>query len=33
MKLGKTALETHEMVKTAVGDKGRTQTFEWFSRF
>jgi hypothetical protein len=34
-KLGKTASETHEMLKTAFGDDamGRTQTFEWFSRF
>jgi transposase len=33
-KLGKTASETHEMLKTAFGDNamGRTQTFEWFSR-
>jgi hypothetical protein len=34
-KLGKTASKTHEMIKTAFGDNamGRTQTFEWFSRF
>jgi hypothetical protein len=34
-KLGKTASETHEMLKTAFGDNamGRTQTFEWVSRF
>jgi hypothetical protein len=34
-RLGKTASETHEMLKTAFGDnaKGRTQTFDWFSRF
>jgi hypothetical protein len=34
-KLGETASETHEMLKTAFGDDamGRTQTFEWFSRF
>jgi hypothetical protein len=34
-KLGKTASETHEMLKTAFGGNamGRTQTFEWFSRF
>jgi hypothetical protein len=34
-KLGKTALEMHEMLKTAFGDSamGRTQTFEWFSQF
>jgi hypothetical protein len=33
--LGKTASETHEMLKTAFGDNAmrRTQTFEWFSRF
>jgi hypothetical protein len=33
--LGKTASETHRMLKTAFGDNamGRTQTFEWFSRF
>jgi hypothetical protein len=33
-KLGKTASETREMLKTALGDNavGRTQTFEWFSR-
>jgi transposase len=33
--LGKTASETHEMLKTAFGDNamGRTQSFEWFSRF
>jgi hypothetical protein len=33
--LGRTASETHEMLKTAFGDNamGRTQTFEWFSRF
>jgi hypothetical protein len=32
-KLGKTALETHEMLKTTFGDNAmeRTQTFEWFS--
>jgi hypothetical protein len=32
--LGKTASETHEMLKTAFGDNamGRIQTFEWFSR-
>jgi hypothetical protein len=34
-RLGKTASETHEMLKTAFGDNamGRTKTFEWFSRF
>jgi hypothetical protein len=34
-KLRKTASETHGMLKTAFGDNamGRTQTFEWFSRF
>jgi hypothetical protein len=34
-KLGKTASETHEMLKTAFGDNamGRTQSFERFSRF
>jgi hypothetical protein len=33
--LGKTASETHEMLKTAFSDnaRGRTQTTEWFSRF
>jgi hypothetical protein len=33
--LGKTASETHEMLKTAFGDSAmrRTQAFEWFSRF
>jgi hypothetical protein len=33
-KLGKTASETHEMLKTAYGviAMGRTQTFEWFSQ-
>jgi hypothetical protein len=31
----KTASKRHEMLKTAFGDNamGRTQTFEWFSRF
>jgi hypothetical protein len=31
--LGRTASETHEMLKTAFGDNamGTTQTFEWFS--
>jgi hypothetical protein len=35
LKLGKTASETHEILKTAFGDNamGRTQSFEWFSRF
>jgi hypothetical protein len=34
-RLGKTASETYEMLKTALGDNamGRTQTGEWFSRF
>jgi hypothetical protein len=34
-KRGKSASETHEMLKTAFGDNvmGRTQTFEWFPRF
>jgi hypothetical protein len=34
-RLWKTASEKHEMLKTAFGDDamGRTQTFEWFSRF
>jgi hypothetical protein len=34
-KLGKTATETHEMLKTAFGDNvmGRTQILQWFSRF
>jgi transposase len=33
--LGKTASEKHEMLKTAFDDNamGRTQTFDWFSRF
>jgi hypothetical protein len=32
-RLGKTASETHEMLKTAFGDSamGRTQSLEWFS--
>jgi hypothetical protein len=34
-KLGKTASETHEILKTAFDDiaMGRTQTFEWFCLF
>jgi hypothetical protein len=34
-KLGKNTSETYEMLKIAFGDNamGRTQTFEWFSRF
>jgi hypothetical protein len=34
-KLGNSESETREMLKTALGDNamGRTQTFEWFSRF
>jgi hypothetical protein len=34
-KLGKTASEINEMLKTVFGDNamGRTQTFEWFSQF
>jgi hypothetical protein len=34
-KLGKTATECYEMLKTAFGEQaiGRSQTFEWFSRF
>jgi len=34
-KLGKTARECCEMLKTAFGKKamGRSQTFQWFSRF
>jgi hypothetical protein len=34
-KLGKTAAETHKMLKEAFGDNalGLTQTYEWFKRF
>jgi len=34
-KLGKTATEYYEMLKTAFGEQamGRSQTFQWFSRF
>ena len=34
-KLGKTATECYEMLKTAFGEQGmgRCQTFQWFSRF
>ena len=34
-KLGKTATECDEMLKTALGEQamGRSQTFQWFSRF
>ena len=34
-KLGKAATEFYEMLKTAFGEqaKGRSQTFQWFSRF
>ena len=34
-KLGKTAIECYEMLKTAFGEQamGRSQTFQWFSRF
>ena len=34
-KLGKTATECYEMLKTAFGEqaKGCSQTFQWFSRF
>ena len=34
-KLGKTATECYEMLKTAFGEKAmvRSQTFQWFSRF
>ena len=34
-KLGKTATECYEMLKTAFGEQamGRSQTFNWFSRF
>jgi len=34
-KLGKTATEFYEMLKTAFGEQamGRSQTFQWFSRF
>ena len=34
-KLGKTATESYEMLKTTFGEQvmGRSQTFQWFSRF
>jgi hypothetical protein len=34
-KLGKTAAETHQMLKQAFGDKslGQTQTYDWYKRF
>ena len=34
-KLGKTATECYEMLKTTFGERamGRSQTFQWFSRF
>ena len=34
-KLGKTATEYYEMLKTAFGEQamGRSQTFQWFSQF
>ena len=34
-KLGKTAAECYEMLKTAFGEQamGRSQTFQWFYRF
>ena len=34
-KLGKTATECYEMLKTAFGEQamGRSQTFQWFSQF
>ena len=34
-KLGKTATECYEMLKTAFGEKamGHSQTFQWFSQF
>jgi len=34
-KLGKTATECYEMLKTAFGEQavGRSQTFQWFYRF
>ena len=34
-KLGKTATECYEMLKTAFGEQamGRSQTFQWLSRF
>ena len=34
-KVGKTATECYEMLKTAFGEQamGRSQTFQWFSRF
>jgi len=35
LKLGKIATECNEMLKTAFGEQamGRSQTFQWFSRF
>ena len=35
LKLRKTATECYEMLKTAFGEQamGRSQTFQWFSRF
>ena len=35
LKLGKTATECYEILKTAFGEQamGRSQTFQWFSRF
>ena len=35
LKLGKTVTEYYEMLKTAFGEQamGRSQTFQWFSRF
>ena len=35
LKLGKTATECYEMLKTAFGEQamGRSQTFQWFCRF
>ncbi|PNF14868.1 hypothetical protein B7P43_G05157 [Cryptotermes secundus] len=34
-KLGKTAAETHQMLKQAFGDNslGQTQTYDWYKRF
>jgi len=34
-KLGKTATECYEMLNTAFGEQamGRSQTFQWYSRF
>jgi hypothetical protein len=34
-KLGKTAAETHKMLKQAFGDNslGQTQTYDWYKRY